>query len=66
MSEKSSDDLLTVAEVLEMLNGVSRRTFNRWRELGIAPRAIKLPNGHLRVRRSDAEDWLNEHEERAA
>jgi predicted DNA-binding transcriptional regulator AlpA len=60
------DELLTVAEVLEELNGVARSTFNRWRALGIAPRSIKLPNGDIRIRRSALEAWLADHEEPAA
>lgn len=60
------DRLLTVAEVLEELNGVARSTFNKWRALGIAPRTIKLPNGDLRIRASVLEEWLSEREEPAA
>ena len=41
---------LTVAEILEDL-GVPRRTWQRWRELGLAPEAIKLPNRELRIRK---------------
>ncbi|MEN3540272.1 MULTISPECIES: AlpA family transcriptional regulator [Microbispora] len=52
------DELLTVPEVLAELGGVSRRTFYRWRELGHAPKCIKLPNGELRVWRSDLTAWL--------
>jgi predicted DNA-binding transcriptional regulator AlpA len=52
------DELLTVPELLDELGGVSRRTFFRWRELGRAPRCLKLPNGQLRVRRSDLTSWL--------
>jgi predicted DNA-binding transcriptional regulator AlpA len=50
---------MTVREVLAELNGVSRDTFYRWRQLGVAPRAIRLPNGELRVRRSDFVHWLD-------
>lgn len=53
-----NDQLLTVPEVLAALGGVSRRTFYRWRELGHAPRCIKLPNGELRIWRSDLVAWL--------
>jgi hypothetical protein len=35
--------------VLDELGGLSRRTFDRWRELGHAPTCIKLPNGEIRV-----------------
>ncbi len=52
------DELLTVAQVLDELGGVSRRTFYRWREIGKAPNGIRLPNGELRIYRSDLEAWL--------
>ncbi|MEV0971391.1 helix-turn-helix transcriptional regulator [Microtetraspora glauca] len=53
-----NDQLLTVPEILEQLGGVSRRTFYRWRELGHAPNCIKLPNGELRLWRSELMVWL--------
>ncbi|MEW9530831.1 helix-turn-helix transcriptional regulator [Microbispora sp. NPDC049125] len=53
-----NDQLLTVPEVLTELGGVSRRTFYRWRELGHAPKCVKLPNGELRIWRSDLAAWL--------
>ncbi|MER7364792.1 helix-turn-helix transcriptional regulator [Nonomuraea wenchangensis] len=52
------DELLTVRQVLDELGGVSRRTFYRWREIGKAPKGIRLPNGELRFYRSDLETWL--------
>ncbi|MEU8319703.1 helix-turn-helix domain-containing protein [Nonomuraea sp. NPDC048881] len=52
------DELLTVRQVLTELGGVSRRTFYRWREIGKAPEGIRLPNGELRIYRSDLEAWL--------
>jgi predicted DNA-binding transcriptional regulator AlpA len=52
------DELMTVRQVLDELGGVSRRTFYRWRELGLGPAAFKLPNGELRVWRSDFTTWL--------
>ncbi|GAA0222468.1 helix-turn-helix domain-containing protein [Actinomadura nitritigenes] len=52
------DELLTVAQVLEELGGVSERTFYRWRELGKAPEALKLPNNELRIWRSELMRWL--------
>jgi predicted DNA-binding transcriptional regulator AlpA len=60
------DDLLTVLEVLDILRGVSRRTFYRWRELGIAPACVRLPNGELRVYRRDLQEWIDGHREAAA
>ncbi|MFK4035610.1 helix-turn-helix transcriptional regulator [Nonomuraea wenchangensis] len=52
------DELLTVRQVLDELGGVSRRTFYRWREIGKAPKGIRLPNGELRIYRSDLDAWL--------
>lgn len=52
------DELLTVREVIGLLNGVSRDTFYEWREKRTAPPCLRLPNGHLRVRRGDLLDWL--------
>jgi hypothetical protein len=57
---------MTVREVLAELKGVSRRTFYRWREIGIAPECIRLPNGELRVWRSAFRAWLDERREAAA
>ncbi|MFC4030904.1 helix-turn-helix transcriptional regulator [Streptomyces polygonati] len=62
---RRTEGLVTVEEFLERV-GVSRRTFNRWRELGTAPLAIKLPKGQLRMRQGDVESWLSDHEEAAA
>ncbi|SPE49830.1 putative transcriptional regulator [Streptomyces netropsis] len=54
--------LLTVPELCEEL-GISRSTFYDWRQKKRAPRCIKLPNGDLRVRRSDYEHWLDDRED---
>jgi predicted DNA-binding transcriptional regulator AlpA len=54
----SPDELLTVEQVLDELGGVSRRTFYRWRELGRAPQGLKLPNGEIRIWRSEFSAWL--------
>jgi len=53
------DELLTVAQVLALLGDVSQRTFYRWRETGKAPAAVRLPNGELRIWRSDLNAWLD-------
>ena len=37
---------------------ISRSTMNKWRSDGRAPSFIKLPNGELRIRRSEFEAWL--------
>lgn len=57
------DELLTVEQVLAELGGVSRRTFYRWRELGNAPAGLKLPNGEIRIWRSDFASWLEKLQE---
>jgi predicted DNA-binding transcriptional regulator AlpA len=54
----SKDELLTVAQILEELGGVSRRTFYRWREIGKAPESFRLPNGEIRIYRSALIAWL--------
>ncbi|MEU5341103.1 helix-turn-helix domain-containing protein [Streptomyces sp. NPDC020766] len=63
MAREKAAELLTVRQVIEELGGISRRTFYRWRELRIAPRCIRLPNGELRVRRDVLNDWLAERAE---
>ncbi|MFC4030888.1 helix-turn-helix transcriptional regulator [Streptomyces polygonati] len=66
MARERATGLLTVREVLDELGGISRRTFYRWRELGLAPDCIRLPNGELRVRRAVLNAWLDERAEGAA
>ena len=46
------DEFLTIPEVLSVLR-ISRSTFYDWRAKGRAPRCIKLPNGDLRIRRTE-------------
>lgn len=55
--KRNTDDWLTVPDILADLD-IPRRTWQRWRELGRAPEAIKLPNNELRIRRSAYEAWL--------
>ena len=50
-------DKLTLAQLCEELQ-IARSTFYDWRSKGRAPKCIKLPNGDLRVRRTDLERWL--------
>jgi predicted DNA-binding transcriptional regulator AlpA len=61
-----TDELLTVEQVLDELGGVSRRTFYRWRELGRAPKGVRLPNGEIRVWRSELMSWLTTLKEKTA
>lgn len=53
------DELMDVQQVLAELGGIPRRTFYRWRELGRAPAGIKLPNGEIRIWRSELDAWLD-------
>ncbi|MCB5177805.1 helix-turn-helix transcriptional regulator [Streptomyces antimicrobicus] len=64
MSGRAADDKLTIAEVLADLK-VAPSTFHRWRQLGKGPRSIKLPNGDVRIRRSEYERWLAAREDAA-
>ncbi|WP_411087553.1 helix-turn-helix transcriptional regulator [Streptomyces sp. 061-3] len=56
--------MLTLAEVCEELQ-ISRSTFYDLRQQHRAPRCIKLPNGDLRVRRGDLDNWLDDREDGA-
>lgn len=60
-------ELLTLTQLLAELGADDRplpeSTFYEWRAKGRAPRAIKLPNGQLRFRRSEITRWLNNLEE---
>ncbi|WP_392876886.1 helix-turn-helix transcriptional regulator [Streptomyces sp. LN499] len=56
--------MLTLAEVCEELQ-ISRSTFYDWRQKHRAPHCIKLPNGDLRVRRDDLDNWLDDREDGA-
>jgi excisionase family DNA binding protein len=54
----AADEWLTVKQVCAELK-IGRRTFERWRTLGTAPRAVRLAgNGALRIRRSWLDDWM--------
>lgn len=56
--------MLKLSDVLTEI-GISRAAFYRMRARGNAPKLIKLPNGQLRCRRADLDDWLNGCEEAA-
>ncbi|MFJ8332924.1 helix-turn-helix transcriptional regulator [Streptomyces sp. NPDC094437] len=64
MSVRAPDEKLTIKEVLADLR-IPPATFHRWRQLGKGPRSIKLPNGQIRIRRSEYERWLSEREDAA-
>ncbi len=52
---------LTVRELCTELK-ISRSTFYDWRQKSRGPRCIRLPNGDLRVRRCDLDEWLGQQE----
>jgi predicted DNA-binding transcriptional regulator AlpA len=56
---------LTVVDVCEELD-IARSTFYDWRAKRKAPKCIKLPNGDLRIRRADLDNWLIANEDKAA
>lgn len=51
-----ADEKLTVSEFCKEFK-ISESTFYDWRAKNRAPVCIKLPNGGLRIRRSDAARW---------
>ncbi|MFI0898645.1 helix-turn-helix transcriptional regulator [Streptomyces sp. NPDC020983] len=53
----SRPQMLKLPELLAEL-GMSRAAFYRMRARGQGPRLIKLPNGQIRIRRSDLDAWL--------
>jgi predicted DNA-binding transcriptional regulator AlpA len=55
---------MTVAEFCAELD-IARSTFYDWRAKGRAPRCLKLPNGDLRIRRTDYDRWLTSLEDAA-
>ena len=50
--------MLTTTQAASML-GVDRATVARWVRLGQLP-AVRLPSGHIRIRRRDVEKLLAE------
>lgn len=64
-ARKSGRSHLTIVDFCEEMN-IHRSTFYDWRAKRRAPRCLKLPNGELRIRRSDFENWLDSCEEQAA
>lgn len=56
--------MLTISQVIKEI-GVPKATFYRWRQLRKGPKALKLPSGAVRIRRSELERWLATMEEAA-
>jgi predicted DNA-binding transcriptional regulator AlpA len=61
VSRKETLSLLTVREVCEEL-GITSSTWDKWRARRVGPPTIVLPNGSLRVRRTELEHWLLDRE----
>ena len=55
---------LTIAELCEELD-ITRSTFYDWRAKRKAPRCFKLPNGEVRILRTEYENWLTSLDEDA-
>jgi excisionase family DNA binding protein len=53
----ADEDALTIAEIVVLLK-ISRSTFYMWKATGKAPRCYKLPNGQIRIRRADYDEWF--------
>ncbi len=54
---RTTTEQLTVEQLCAELQ-VARSTFYQWRQVGKAPRCIRLPNGAIRIRRVDLDAWL--------
>ncbi|WP_328754728.1 helix-turn-helix transcriptional regulator [Streptomyces sp. NBC_00269] len=58
LTRKPIDELPPLNMVLDEI-GISRAAWYRWRNRGLSPVTHRLPNGHLRVRRSDLDAFLD-------
>jgi len=59
-SRGAEDEWLTVDEVCVELR-IGRRTFERWRMLGVAPRATRpTRNGPLKIKRRWLDEWAED------
>jgi len=58
----ADNELLSIPQVINEL-GVSRATFYRWRSKRTGPASLRLPNGSIRIRRSDLDAFLADCEE---
>ena len=55
-------EALTIQEVIAELK-VSRSTFYDWRAKNKAPKSFRLPNGEIRIRRTELDRWLEDLED---
>jgi Helix-turn-helix domain len=59
-TRSTGDEWLTVDEVCAELR-IGRRTFERWRTLGVAPRATRpTRNGPLKIKRRWLDEWAED------
>ncbi|AZK95888.1 MULTISPECIES: helix-turn-helix transcriptional regulator [Streptomyces] len=56
---RPTDELVPLSDALIEI-GITRATWYRWRNRGYAPEVNRLPNGHLRIRRSVLDAFKNE------
>ncbi|GGO86488.1 helix-turn-helix transcriptional regulator [Wenjunlia tyrosinilytica] len=64
MTTPGRNQTLKLPEVLAELR-MSRAAFYRMRARGKGPKCLKLPNGQIRVRRSELDAWFANCEETA-
>ncbi|MBB5074558.1 helix-turn-helix transcriptional regulator [Nonomuraea endophytica] len=58
-TRSTKHEWLTVGEVCTELR-ISRRSWDRWREQGTGPKAVRLArNGPIRIRRDWLDAWLD-------
>lgn len=58
------DVWMTVTEFCDEL-AISRSTFDDWKAKQRIPKHVRLPNGSIRIRRSDFDTWINALEQAA-
>jgi len=59
----TTDELMTVKQLAAFLQ-VPVSTVYAWRHTGEGPRGIRVSGRHVRYRRSDVEEFLEEHADR--
>lgn len=62
VTRPNSSKLMTLHEIYEEL-GIAKSTWNDWKNKGLTPAQIRLPNNQVRIRRAAFEKWLEQFEE---
>lgn len=65
VTRPNSSKLMTLQEIYEEL-GIAKSTWNDWKNKGLTPAQIRLPNNQVRIRRAAFEKWLEQFEEAKA